>query len=30
MDEQTLSDAHGVEIFTRWWPIDGGRRAASS
>ena len=25
MDEQTFVDAHGVEIFTRWWTIDAPR-----
>jgi alpha-beta hydrolase superfamily lysophospholipase len=22
MDERTFVDAHGVEVFSRWWPID--------
>jgi alpha-beta hydrolase superfamily lysophospholipase len=22
MDERTFVDAHGVEVFTRWWPVD--------
>jgi alpha-beta hydrolase superfamily lysophospholipase len=22
MDERTFLDAHGVEVFTRWWPVD--------
>ena len=22
MDEQTTVDSHGVEVFSRWWPID--------
>ena len=22
MDERTITDAHGVEVFTRWWPVD--------
>lgn len=25
MDERTFVDAHGVEVFTRWWPIDRPR-----
>ena len=25
MDERTFVDAHGVEIFTRWWTIDAPR-----
>src|SRR4051812_27338066 len=25
MDEQTFVDAHGVEVFARWWPIDAPR-----
>lgn len=23
MDERRFVDAHGVEVFTRWWPVDG-------
>jgi alpha-beta hydrolase superfamily lysophospholipase len=22
MEEQTFTDGHGVQVFTRWWPID--------
>src|SRR5687768_6877923 len=22
MDERTFVDAHGVEVFSRWWPVD--------
>jgi alpha-beta hydrolase superfamily lysophospholipase len=25
MEERTFMDAHGVEIFTRWWPVDAPR-----
>jgi alpha-beta hydrolase superfamily lysophospholipase len=25
MDERTFVDAYGVEVFTRWWPIDDPR-----
>ena len=25
MDERTFVDAHGVEVFTRWWTIDAPR-----
>lgn len=25
MNERTLIDEHGVEIATRWWPLDGAR-----
>jgi alpha-beta hydrolase superfamily lysophospholipase len=23
VEERTFVDAHGVEVFTRWWPVDG-------
>src|SRR3954452_5650022 len=23
VEERTSVDAHGVEVFTRWWPVDG-------
>jgi alpha-beta hydrolase superfamily lysophospholipase len=22
MEERTITDAHGVDVFTRWWPVD--------
>lgn len=25
MDERTFEDAHGVRVFSRWWPVDGPR-----
>jgi alpha-beta hydrolase superfamily lysophospholipase len=25
MDERTFVDTHGVEVFTRWWPVDEPR-----
>ena len=25
MDERTFTDVHGVDVFTRWWPIDRPR-----
>ena len=25
MEERTFVDAHGVEVFTRWWPVDDAR-----